>query len=71
MLCSAILDSSLALCCPHGHEIYLHFCVICRGDVVEVETWCQGEGKVGIRRDWLLTDVITKKRIGRATRCGL
>ena len=66
MLCSAILDLSLALCFPHGH-----FCLICRGDVVDVETWGQGEGKVGIRRDWLLTDVLTKKRIGRATRCGL
>jgi fatty acyl-ACP thioesterase A len=41
---------------------------LCRGDVVEVETWCQGEGKVGIRRDWLLTDVSSNKLIGRATR---
>lgn len=37
------------------------------GDVVQVETWCQSEGKVGTRRDWLLTNVVTGNLIGRAT----
>ncbi|XP_020248723.1 oleoyl-acyl carrier protein thioesterase, chloroplastic-like isoform X2 [Asparagus officinalis] len=38
------------------------------GDVVEIETWCQGEGKIGIRRDWILKDLATGSVIGRATR---
>ncbi|KAJ4867638.1 hypothetical protein Rs2_50820 [Raphanus sativus] len=27
------------------------------GDVVEIETWCQSEGRIGTRRDWILKDV--------------
>lgn len=37
------------------------------GDVVRIETWCQGEGKAGIRRDWLISDMANGKLIGRAT----
>ncbi|XP_008794588.1 oleoyl-acyl carrier protein thioesterase, chloroplastic-like [Phoenix dactylifera] len=37
------------------------------GDVVEIETWCQGEGKIGTRRDWILKDLATGDVIGRAT----
>ena len=37
-------------------------------DVVEIETWCQGEGRVGIRRDFILKDYATDQVIGRATR---
>eukprot|EP00262_Sarcandra_glabra_P000541 TRINITY_DN1061_c0_g1_i1.p1 TRINITY_DN1061_c0_g1~~TRINITY_DN1061_c0_g1_i1.p1 ORF type:complete len:370 (+),score=42.39 TRINITY_DN1061_c0_g1_i1:133-1242(+) len=37
------------------------------GDVVEIETWCQGEGKIGTRRDWILKDFATGAVIGRAT----
>ncbi|KAI5082694.1 hypothetical protein GOP47_0003292 [Adiantum capillus-veneris] len=37
------------------------------GDIVEIETWCQGEGKAGTRRDWLISDVANSKLIGRAT----
>lgn len=37
------------------------------GDVVEIETWCQGEGKVGTRRDWIIKDYATGVVIGRAT----
>ncbi|CAN6447021.1 unnamed protein product [Victoria cruziana] len=36
-------------------------------DVVEIETWCQGEGKIGTRRDWILKDFATNSVIGRAT----
>ncbi|EEF29646.1 oleoyl-acyl carrier protein thioesterase 1, chloroplastic [Ricinus communis] len=36
-------------------------------DVVEVETWCQSEGRIGTRRDWILTDYATGQIIGRAT----
>ncbi|XP_050206464.1 oleoyl-acyl carrier protein thioesterase 1, chloroplastic-like [Mercurialis annua] len=36
-------------------------------DVVEVETWCQSEGRIGTRRDWILTDYATGEVIGRAT----
>ncbi|KAK8961253.1 hypothetical protein KSP40_PGU008240 [Platanthera guangdongensis] len=37
------------------------------GDVVEIETWCQGEGRIGTRRDWILKDLATGSVIGRAT----
>lgn len=37
------------------------------GDVVQVETWCQSEGKVGTRRDWLITNVVNGQVFGRAT----
>lgn len=40
-----------------------------RSDVVEVETWCQTEGRIGTRRDWILKDCATGQLIGRATRC--
>ncbi|XP_020236971.1 oleoyl-acyl carrier protein thioesterase 1, chloroplastic [Cajanus cajan] len=36
-------------------------------DVVEIETWCQGEGRVGTRRDFILKDPATDQVIGRAT----
>lgn len=36
-------------------------------DVVEIETWCQGEGRVGTRRDFILKDYATDQVIGRAT----
>ncbi|KAL5729269.1 oleoyl-[acyl-carrier-protein] hydrolase [Ranunculus cassubicifolius] len=38
-----------------------------RGDVVEIETWCQGEGRLGTRRDWIIKDFATGAVIGRAT----
>ncbi|XP_038692160.1 oleoyl-acyl carrier protein thioesterase 1, chloroplastic-like [Tripterygium wilfordii] len=36
-------------------------------DVVEIETWCQSEGRIGTRRDWILKDFATGEVIGRAT----
>nr|POE55901.1 oleoyl-acyl carrier protein thioesterase, chloroplastic [Quercus suber] len=36
-------------------------------DVIEIETWCQGEGRIGTRRDWILKDNATGQVIGRAT----
>uniref|UniRef100_O04792 Acyl-[acyl-carrier-protein] hydrolase n=1 Tax=Garcinia mangostana TaxID=58228 RepID=O04792_GARMA len=36
-------------------------------DVVEIESWGQGEGKIGTRRDWILRDYATGQVIGRAT----
>uniref|UniRef100_A0A0R0J2I4 Acyl-[acyl-carrier-protein] hydrolase n=1 Tax=Glycine max TaxID=3847 RepID=A0A0R0J2I4_SOYBN len=36
-------------------------------DVVEIETWCQGEGRVGTRRDFILKDYASDAVIGRAT----
>ncbi|KAL6011303.1 hypothetical protein ACLOJK_001748 [Asimina triloba] len=38
-----------------------------RGDVVEIETWCQEEGRIGCRRDWILKDYASGELIGRAT----
>lgn len=37
------------------------------GDVVEIETWCQSEGRIGTRRDWILKDYASGEVIGRAT----
>ncbi|PKA47430.1 Oleoyl-acyl carrier protein thioesterase 2, chloroplastic [Apostasia shenzhenica] len=37
------------------------------GDVLAIETWCQGEGRIGTRRDWILKDLGTGSVIGRAT----
>ncbi|GBG61255.1 hypothetical protein CBR_g19787 [Chara braunii] len=37
------------------------------GDVVVVETWFQQDGKVSVRRDWLLHDAGTGALVGRAT----
>ncbi|CAH2052566.1 unnamed protein product [Thlaspi arvense] len=37
------------------------------GDVVEIETWCQSEGRIGTRRDWILKDIATGEVTGRAT----
>ncbi|XP_070034077.1 oleoyl-acyl carrier protein thioesterase, chloroplastic-like [Nicotiana tabacum] len=36
-------------------------------DVIEIETWCQSEGRIGTRRDWILRDCATGDVIGRAT----
>ncbi|KAJ0783332.1 putative oleoyl-[acyl-carrier-protein] hydrolase [Helianthus annuus] len=36
-------------------------------DVVEIETWCQGEGRIGTRRDWIIKDHSNGEVIGRAT----
>ncbi|KAL6967997.1 oleoyl-[acyl-carrier-protein] hydrolase [Sarracenia purpurea var. burkii] len=36
-------------------------------DVVEIETWCQSDGRIGTRRDWILKDYPTGEVIGRAT----
>ncbi|XVF32158.1 hypothetical protein REPUB_Repub17cG0057900 [Reevesia pubescens] len=36
-------------------------------DVIEIETWCQSEGRIGTRRDWILKDFSTGDVIGRAT----
>ncbi|CAD5324082.1 unnamed protein product [Arabidopsis thaliana] len=41
---------------------------IYKGDVVEIETWCQSEGRIGTRRDWILKDSVTGEVTGRATR---
>lgn len=40
-----------------------------RSDVVEIETWCQSEGRIGTRRDWIIKDYASDEVIGRATRC--
>ncbi|PIN03705.1 Oleoyl-[acyl-carrier-protein] hydrolase [Handroanthus impetiginosus] len=36
-------------------------------DVVEIETWCQSEGRIGTRRDWIIKDYANDEVIGRAT----
>ncbi|KAK1428483.1 hypothetical protein QVD17_17318 [Tagetes erecta] len=36
-------------------------------DVVEIETWCQSEGRIGTRRDWIIKDHANGEVIGRAT----
>ncbi|KAI3749652.1 hypothetical protein L2E82_20268 [Cichorium intybus] len=36
-------------------------------DVIEIETWVQGDGRMGTRRDWILKDYANGEVIGRAT----
>jgi fatty acyl-ACP thioesterase A len=48
--------------------ILIHMGVWNRSDVVEIETWCQGDGRIGTRRDWIIKDCATGQVIGRATR---
>ncbi|GJX60055.1 ATP-dependent DNA helicase PIF1-like protein, partial [Tanacetum coccineum] len=36
--------------------------------VVEVETWCHREGRIGIKRDWIIKDYANGEALGRATR---
>jgi Acyl-ACP thioesterase len=35
---------------------------------VEIETWCQSDGRIGTRRDWIVKDLSNGEVIGRATR---
>ena len=37
------------------------------GDMVQVETWFQEAGKVGAQRDWVITDRVSGRHLGRAT----
>lgn len=37
------------------------------GDVVEVETWFQENGRLSLTRDWTLADAVTGKAFGQAT----
>ncbi|XP_058206701.1 oleoyl-acyl carrier protein thioesterase 1, chloroplastic-like [Rhododendron vialii] len=38
-----------------------------RSDVVEIESWFESKGGIGIRRDWILKDHATHEVLGRAT----
>lgn len=40
---------------------------LCRGDLVEVKTWFQEDGKLAAQRDFVITDVTTGQPLGRAT----
>ena len=44
------------------------FAPACRGDVVEIDTWFQGEGSIVSRRDWVIRMAKTGTVIGRGTR---
>lgn len=37
------------------------------GDVVEIDTWVDAAGKIGMRRDWIIRDYNTRNIITRAT----
>ncbi|XP_024017746.1 palmitoyl-acyl carrier protein thioesterase, chloroplastic [Morus notabilis] len=39
----------------------------CWGDVVEIDTWVDAQGKNGMRRDWIIRDYHTREIITRAT----
>nr|UQT18322.1 fatty acid thioesterase A2 [Pelargonium x hortorum] len=36
-------------------------------DVIEIETWAQGEGRIGCRRDWIMKEYGSGQVIGRAS----
>ncbi|KAG5567275.1 hypothetical protein RHGRI_002734 [Rhododendron griersonianum] len=48
----------------HSCEAYV---VRHMSDVVEVESWFESKGEIGIRRDWILKDYATHEVLGRAT----
>lgn len=39
----------------------------CRGDVVQIDTWFQEDGKLAAQRDWSVKDKATGRVLGRAT----
>lgn len=39
----------------------------CRGDIIEIKTWFQEDGKLAAQRDWVVTCQATGETIGRAT----
>jgi hypothetical protein len=41
---------------------------VCRGDIIQIETWVELDGKVGIRSHWLVRDASSRKLLGRAVR---
>lgn len=66
--------SSSFLCCEFNWDFYMINSILIHGrwyrsDVIEIETWCQGEGRIGTRQDWILKDHATGQVIWRATRC--
>lgn len=70
---NTLLGELSSLNCCSSFDMQFTVVLICgdlnRSDVVEIETWCQGEGRIGTRRDWILKDYATGQVIGRATRC--
>lgn len=41
---------------------------LCRGEVLEIDTWVGASGKNGMRRDWLIRSEATGHVFARATR---
>ena len=41
---------------------------VSRGDLVQIETWFQEEGRVSACRNWIIKNQGTGEEIGRATR---
>ena len=39
----------------------------CRGDLVQIETWFQEDGKLAAQRDFLITELGSGRVLGRAT----
>lgn len=62
------LIASLLCCICSVGNLWFVLVLGFRGDVVEIETWCQEEGRIGTRRDWILTDITTGSVIGKASR---
>lgn len=42
--------------------------LVCRGDVVQVDTWVSSSGKNGMRRDWIIRDCGSGDILTRASR---
>lgn len=42
--------------------------LVCRGDVVQVDTWVSQSGKNGMRRDWIIRDCGSGDILTRASR---
>ena len=44
------------------------WCACVGGDLVQIETWFQEEGRIAACRNWIIRNITTKEELGRATR---
>jgi hypothetical protein len=66
---------TLLLFCPEQACRTPHACTnpcltchpTCRGDVIQIETWFQEDGKLAAQRDWRVVNKNTGQELGRAT----
>ena len=58
------VHSGLTRKSPRVTAVYL----LCRGDVVRIETWFHPDGRIGAARNWVMRNADTGEVFGRSTR---